>query len=111
MGLGCAVVVSLRQLRATAGQGRSASPDLALQLFIDVTSAAWLAATSAAVCLARRREFVGHARCMQVSFALMCVPLAQRLTNYAITPLLMVARQLPGGPIKTPLAAGMNEGA
>jgi hypothetical protein len=62
-----------------------------MQLFIDAASMGWVLSVVLAVVFARLKNFVQHRRWMTRSFGFACVPIAQRLVNFFLTPFGMAA--------------------
>ena len=92
---GCCAVGSLRWLRTASGAGSARHGDPLMRHFIDVASAAWLAATAAAwAAIAIWRDKRLHARCMGLSVLIALVPLFQRGLNYMSLPVAVTGRAL-----------------
>lgn len=83
---GCIMLASLRPLREASGS-------LAMMLFIDVVSAAWILATAVAVLQAAiRQDYVAYRKWAVTSLAIAMTPLAQRLTLLPMAPGIMAWR-------------------
>jgi len=83
---GCIMLASLRPLREASGS-------LAMMLFIDVVSAAWILSTAVAVLQAAiRRDYVAYRKWGVTSLAFAMTPVAQRVTLLPMTPAIMAWR-------------------
>lgn len=80
---GLLCLYALRQLRSSVGAGSSPSGrSESLAVFIDVSSALWVAATLGAIVSAMSRRFQLHRDLMAFSIAMSAVPIAQRLFSW-----------------------------
>lgn len=91
---GFATILTLRPLQETVGRGPSDSASRPLRVFVDVSSATWVASTTAAIVLARYKLYKAHRRATIWSLASLCVPLFQRLSEWFVCTPFAIAHKL-----------------
>mmetsp|Transcript_22578 Transcript_22578/g.29249 ORF Transcript_22578/g.29249 Transcript_22578/m.29249 type:complete len:419 (-) Transcript_22578:1336-2592(-) len=91
---GLLTIGSLQHLQSGVGQGPGTEPSKAMQIFVDCSSLSWLLTSFAAWIFARFQNFKLHRRCAIISTLIMCVPITQRLAEWALATPSVIAVKL-----------------